>query len=61
MFTVEDILSYFLTENIVETLGNWYPRVCAVMSCVIPFMYISFTMISVAFIAYSLWRWLVRC
>lgn len=34
-----DILNYFIDESVIETLGNWYPRVIAVMSCVLPALF----------------------
>lgn len=37
---IEYIMNMFLTDEVIETLGNWYPRVMAVMSCVIPFTFI---------------------
>lgn len=37
---IEYIMNMFLTDEVIETLGNWYPRVMAVMSCVIPFAFI---------------------
>ena len=33
---VYDFMMLFIDERMIETLGNWYPRVMAVMSCVIP-------------------------
>ena len=42
MYTVQNILNMFIDTELQETMGNWYPRVCAVMSCVIPTMYIAF-------------------
>ena len=42
MFTVQEIMDMFLTETVIEAMGNWYPRVLAVMSCVIPFSYLLF-------------------
>lgn len=56
MFTVEEIMNLFLSETIIETLGNWYPRVIAVMSCVIPFTYLLFAMFCVLFLLYSVYR-----
>ena len=34
---VEELLTLFISPDTVERMGNWYPRVLAVMSCVIPF------------------------
>lgn len=56
MFTVEDILNLFLTPSIIESMGNWYPRVIAVMSCVIPFTYLVFCMVLVFIILLGLWK-----
>lgn len=56
MFTVESILDFFLTDTIIESMGNWYPRVIAVMSCVIPTMYIAFTFVSVLYLLYAVWK-----
>ena len=36
----EYIMDIFMTDNLIDKLGNWYPRVLAVMSCVIPFTFI---------------------
>lgn len=36
----EYIMDIFMTDGLIEKLGNWYPRVLAVMSCVIPFTFI---------------------
>lgn len=56
MFTIENIMDMFLTESIVESMGNWYPRVLAVMSCVIPTAYILFTFITVGIILACVWK-----
>lgn len=56
MFTVETIMDMFLTETVVEDMGNWYPRVLAVMSCVIPTAYILFTFITVGIILACVWK-----
>lgn len=56
MFTVESIMDLFLTESVIESMGNWYPRVLAVMSCVIPAMYILFTFFTVAAILVMIWK-----
>lgn len=37
---VEYIMDMFLTDEVIATMGNWYPRVMAVMSCVIPVTFI---------------------
>ena len=34
---VEELLTLFISPDTIERMGNWYPRVLAVMSCVIPF------------------------
>ena len=54
--TVETILNYFLTPDIIEVMGNWYPRVVAVMSCVIPTLYLLFIMVTVVIILACVWR-----
>lgn len=56
MFTVQDILEIFLTEQIIETMGNWYPRVCAVMSCLIPTMYLAFGFFLAGSFIVALWK-----
>lgn len=56
MFTVENIMDMFLTETVIENMGNWYPRVLAVMSCVIPTAYILFTFVVVAIILACVWK-----
>lgn len=56
MFTVEEIMDLFLTETIIDTMGNWYPRVIAVMSCVIPFSYLLFGFALALLLLYGIWR-----
>lgn len=56
MFTIEEIMNLFLTESIIEALGNWYPRVLAVMSCVIPFSYLCFGFCLALLLLYGVWR-----
>lgn len=56
MFTVQDVMDLFLTETVIENMGNWYPRVLAVMSCVIPTLYILFTFVTVAIILGCIWK-----
>ena len=40
LILINEILSMFIDSATIEILGNWYPRVYAVMSCVIPFTFI---------------------
>lgn len=47
MINVENLLNLFLTPSIIESMGGWYPRVIAVMSCVVPTMYVAFSMLCV--------------
>lgn len=56
MFTVQEIMDLFLTESVIESMGNWYPRVLAVMSCVIPFSYLLFGFALVLLLLYGIWR-----
>ena len=56
MFTVEEIMNLFLSETIIENMGNWYPRVLAVMSCVIPFVYLVFAMLCALFLLRAVYR-----
>lgn len=56
MFTVEDVMNLFLTSTVIENMGNWYPRVLAVMSCVIPTLYILFTFVTVGIILGCVWK-----
>ena len=37
---IDYILSMFIDDRSIEIMGNWYPRVYAVMSCVIPFVFV---------------------
>lgn len=37
---IDHIMEIFLTADTIEHMGNWYPRVLAVMSCVIPTIFI---------------------
>lgn len=56
MFTVQEIMDLFLTESVIEAMGNWYPRVLAVMSCVIPFAYLLFGFALSLLLLYGIWR-----
>lgn len=56
MYTVEEIMDLFLTETIIEIMGNWYPRVLAVMSCVIPISYLLFGFALALLLLYGVWR-----
>lgn len=56
MFTVEEIMNLFLTDTVIESMGNWYPRVLAVMSCVIPFSYLLFGFALAFLLLYGVWR-----
>ena len=49
---VSDIMDMFIDQNAIDIMGNWYPRVYAVMSCVIPF---TFILASFAFVGLILW------
>lgn len=49
---VSDIMDMFIDQNAIDILGNWYPRVYAVMCCVIPF---TFILASFAFVGLILW------
>ena len=60
MFTVEDIMTLFVSQNIIDSMGNWWPRVLAVMSCVIPAMYIAFTFVTVCIILACIWKLVCR-
>lgn len=53
---VDDILSMFIDQSTINVLGNWYPRVVAVMSCVIPFTFILGSFLLLALI----WREVCR-
>lgn len=56
MFTVQEIMELFLTDTVIESMGNWYPRVLAVMSCVIPFSYLLFGFALTFLLLYGVWR-----
>ena len=56
MFTVSDILNIFLDDTIIANMGNWYPRVIAVMSCFIPAAYIIFAMVVCISLMYYIYR-----
>ena len=60
MFTVEEIMNYFVSQNVIDSMGNWWPRVLAVMSCVIPAMYIGFTFVTVCVILACVWKVVVK-
>ena len=61
MYKVQDILDFFISAEMVETMGNWWPRVVAVMSCVIPFMYTLFAMVCVLLLLVSVYRLVGKC
>ena len=52
----EYIMDIFMTENLIEKLGNWYPRVLAVMSCVIPFTFIIGVFLFMGLVIYSAFK-----
>lgn len=60
MFTVEDIMKFFVSDTIIDSMGNWWPRVLAVMSCVIPALYITFTFATVCIILACIWKLVCR-
>lgn len=60
MFTVEDIMTLFVSQTIIDSMGNWWPRVLAVMSCVIPTLYIAFTFVTVCIILACIWKLVCR-
>ena len=60
MFTVEEIMNYFVSQNVIDSMGNWWPRVLAVMSCVSPAMYIAFTFVTVCVILACVWKVVVK-
>jgi len=55
---IEQLLMQFITEDTVEKMGNWFPRVLAVLSCVIPFTYLLCVIGFFALILYSIYRML---
>lgn len=57
---VNDILTLFIDERTIEILGNWYPRVYAVMSCVIPFTFIVMSFVLVGSIVLLLCRAMLK-
>lgn len=50
------IMEMFITDELIETLGNWYPRVMAVMSCVIPTIFILGVFAVMALCLYSAFK-----
>lgn len=60
MYTVEDLMNFFVSQNVIDSMGNWYPRVLAVMSCVIPTLYILFTFATVCIILSCVWKLVCR-
>lgn len=60
MINIIDFLDFFgIVEN-AELLGVWYPRVVAVMSCVVPTAYIIITLCIIYFILKSIWGMLAN-
>lgn len=51
-----DIMMLFIDERMIQTLGNWYPRVMAVMSCVIPFTFVLASLLGLGLILHNVWR-----
>lgn len=52
----EYIIDIFMTDGLIEKLGNWYPRVLAVMSCVIPFTFILGVFAFMCLVLYSAFK-----
>lgn len=61
MYEVQEILDFFISSEMVESMGNWWPRVIAVMSCVIPTMYLLFAMVCVILLLVSIYRIVGKC
>ena len=53
---INDILSMFIDDATITILGNWYARVYAVMSCVIPFTFIIGAFALIALILHEVFR-----
>ena len=53
---INDILSMFIDDTTITILGNWYARVYAVMSCVIPFTFIIGAFALIALILHEVFR-----
>lgn len=60
MYTVEELMNFFVSQNVIDGMGNWWPRVLAVMSCVIPALYIVFTFATVCIILACVWKLVCR-
>lgn len=52
----EYIMDIFMTDGLIDKLGNWYPRVLAVMSCVIPFTFILGVFAFMCLVLYSAFK-----
>ena len=53
---VGEIMELFIDSNTQAVLGNWYPRVMAVMSCVIPFTFILGSFAFVGLVLFAVYR-----
>lgn len=53
---VKEIMDLFVNPELIDILGNWYPRVMAVMSCVIPFMFILGVFAMIGLTVLACWR-----
>lgn len=53
-------MNFFVSQNVIDSMGNWWPRVLAVMSCVIPALYIVFTFTTVCIILACIWKLVCR-
>lgn len=53
---VKEIMDLFINPELIDILGNWYPRVMAVMSCVIPFMFILGVFAMIGLTVLACWR-----
>lgn len=52
---IPELLDNFLTPQMIENMGNWYPRVLAVMACVVPTIVLCFCGWCFAYTVKSLW------
>lgn len=53
---ISDLMGLFLTDDIIIAMGNWYPRVLAVMSCVVPFAYLLYGFALSLLLLYGVYR-----
>ena len=53
---IHEIMEMFMSAETIEILGNWYPRVYAVMSCVLPFTFVIGAFVLIGLLVHEAFR-----